>query len=80
MIEKELILFVLCLTLVLGFILGVTLGFQLYAKSNTVGDMVIAPGDEDAPHYMFLDLDMEPELLERRRHIVLNIKMVKARK
>ncbi len=47
----------------MALLVGVAIGFQLSEDQRTAGNLVIAPGDEDAPNYMFLDLDMNPESL-----------------
>ncbi len=72
--------FVLFCMMALSLILGLLLGFHLYAKSNCAGDLVIAPGDEDAANYMFLDLERTPEFLEEQDMVVLHIKKLSARK
>ena len=77
--NKELIWFVLFLVMALGVVIGVLLGVNLYGKSNCAGDLVIAPGDEDAPNYMFLDLARAPECLEKENLVVLRIKKVGTR-
>lgn len=46
----------------MALLVGVAIGFQLSEDQRTAGNLVIAPGDEDAPNYMFLDLDMNPEM------------------
>ena len=72
--------FVLFCMMALSLVMGLLLGFHLYAKSNCAGDLVIAPGDEDSPNYMFLDLERTPEFLEEQDMVVLHIKKVSARK
>ena len=76
----ELFWFVLFCMMALSLVSGLLLGFHLYVKSNCAGDLVIAPGDEDAPNYMFLDLARTPESLEEQDVVVLKIKKVSARK
>lgn len=76
----ELFWFVLFCMMALSLVAGLLLGFHLYAKSNCAGDLVIAPGDEDAPNYMFLDLARTLESLEEQDVVVLKIKKVSARK
>lgn len=73
MIEKELILFVIGLIAALSLMAGVTIGFWLYAKSNVRGNLVIAPGDEEAANYLFLDLDVQPTILTRQKYVVLRV-------
>ena len=63
----------------MGLLIGVAIGFQLSESQNDVGDLVIAPGDEDAPNYMFLDLITTPEEIMGRDKVVLRIKKVSAR-
>lgn len=76
----EVLWFVLFCMMALSLVMGLLLGFHLYAKSNCAGDLVIAPGDEDSPNYMFLDLERTPEFLEEQDMVVLHIKKVSARK
>lgn len=76
----EVFWFVLFCMMALSLVMGLLLGFHLYAKSNCAGDLVIAPGDEDSPNYMFLDLERTPEFLEEQDMVVLHIKKVSARK
>ena len=77
--NEEAICFVLFCAMALSLVVGVLLGFHLYARSNCAGDLVIAPGDEDAPNYMFLDLARAPECLEKENLVVLRIKKVGTR-
>ena len=65
--------------LVMGVLIGVAIGFQLSENQNDVGDLVVAPGDEDAPNYMFLDLITTPEEIMGRDKVVLRIKKISAR-
>ena len=44
--NNELVYFVLLCVSALTFISGVMLGFRLRVKSDAVGDIMIAPGDE----------------------------------
>ena len=67
-------------TMGLGLIVGIALGFNLSEDQRCAGDLVIAPGDEDAADYMFLDLAMEPEKLRKRDKVVLCIRKVGTRK
>ena len=60
--------------------LGIAIGFNLSEGQRCVGDLVIAPGDEDADHYMFLDLAKSPETLAGKERVMLNIKMIRTRK
>lgn len=76
----EVFWFVLFCMMALSLVMGLLLGFHLYAKSNCAGDLVIAPGDEDSPNYMFLDLERTPEFMEEQDMVVLHIKKVSARK
>ena len=78
--NMEVYWFVLFCMMALSLVMGLLLGFHLYAKSNCAGDLVIAPGDEDSPNYMFLDLERTPEFLEEQDMVVLHIKKVSARK
>lgn len=64
----------------MALLVGVAIGFQLSEDQRTAGNLVIAPGDEDAPHYMFLDLDMNPESLTKDEKVVLRVKKITARK
>lgn len=64
----------------LGLVLGIAIGFNLSEGQRCVGDLVIAPGDEDADHYMFLDLAKSPETLAGKERVMLNIKMIRTRK
>lgn len=77
--NEEAIWFVLFGVMALGIVIGILLGVNLYGKSNCAGDLVIAPGDEDAPNYMFLNLERNPEYLEQQDLVVLRIKKVAAR-
>lgn len=64
----------------MALIVGVAIGFQLSEDQRTAGNLVIAPGDEDAPNYMFLDLDMNPESLTKDEKVVLRVRKITARK
>lgn len=63
----------------MGLLIGVAIGFQLSESQNDVGDLVIAPGDEDAPNYIFLDLDTTPDDIRGRDHVLLNVRSISAR-
>lgn len=75
----ELVYFVLFCVSALTFISGVMLGFRLRVKSDAVGDLMIAPGDEDEQPYMFLDLITTPDDFEENDYVVLHIKKVETR-
>ena len=64
----------------MALLVGVAIGFQLSEDQRTAGNLVIAPGDEDAPNYMFLDLDMNPESLTKDEKVVLRVRNITARK
>lgn len=64
----------------MALLVGVAIGFQLSEDQRTAGNLVIAPGDEDTPNYMFLDLDMNPESLTKDEKVVLRVKKITARK
>lgn len=64
----------------MALLVGVAIGFQLSEDQRTAGNLVIAPGDEDAPNYMFLDLDMNPESLAKDEKVVLRVRKITARK
>lgn len=64
----------------MALLVGVAIGFQLSEDQRTAGNLVIALGDEDAPNYMFLDLDMNPESLTKDEKVVLRVKKITARK
>jgi hypothetical protein len=64
----------------MALLVGVAIGFQLSEDQRTAGNLVIAPGDEDAPSYMFLDLDMNPESLTKDEKVVLRVRKITARK
>lgn len=64
----------------MALLVGVAIGFQLSEDQRTAGNLVIAPGDEDAPNYMFLDLDMNPENLTKDEKVVLRVRKITARK
>ncbi len=64
----------------MALLIGVAIGFQLSEDQRTAGDLVIAPGDEDSPNYMFLDLETSPERLTRNEKVVLRVKKIAARK
>lgn len=64
----------------MALLVGVAIGFQLSEDQRTAGSLVIAPGDEDAPNYMFLDLDMNPESLTKDEKVVLRVRKITARK
>ena len=63
--DAKLFLIVFICIAALGLVLGIAIGFNLSEGQRCVGDLVIAPGDEDADHYMFLDLAKSPETLAR---------------
>ena len=77
--NNELVYFVLFCVSALTFISGVMLGFRLRVKSDAVGDLMIAPGDEGEQPYMFLDLVMTPDDFEENDYVVLHIKKVETR-
>lgn len=64
----------------MALLVGVAIGFQLSEDQRTAGNLVIAPGDEDAPNYIFLDLDMNPESLAKDEKVVLRVRKITARK
>ena len=64
----------------MALLIGVAIGFQLSEDQRTAGNLGIAPGDEDAPNYMFLDLDMNPESLTKDEKVVLRVRKITARK
>ena len=64
----------------LGLVLGVAIGFNLSESQRCVGDLVIAPGDEDAENYMFLDLATPVDRLMGKDCVMLHIKNVETRK
>lgn len=64
----------------MALLVGVAIGFQLSEDQRTAGNLVIAPGDEDAPNYMFLDLDTNPESLTKDEKVVLRVRKITARK
>lgn len=64
----------------MALLVGVAIGFQLSEDQRTAGNLVIAPGDEDAPNYMFLDLDMNPESITKDEKVVLRVRKITARK
>lgn len=64
----------------MALLVGVAIGFQLSEDQRTAGNLVIAPGDEDAPNYMFLDLNMNPEILTKDEKVVLRVRKITARK
>ncbi len=64
----------------MALLVGVAIGFQLSEDQRTAGNLVIAPGDEDSPNYMFLDLETSPECLTRNEKVVLRVKKIAARK
>lgn len=64
----------------MALLVGVAIGFQLSEDQRTAGNLMIAPGDEDAPNYMFLDLDMNPESLTKDEKVVLRVRKITARK
>lgn len=64
----------------MALLVGVAIGFQLSEDQRTAGNLVITPGDEDAPNYMFLDLDMNPESLTKDEKVVLRVRKITARK
>lgn len=70
----------------MGISIGAIIGFELCEghpercfEKNCVGDILIAPGDEDAGRYLFLDLDEEPEQLENEGFVVLHVRKIAAR-
>lgn len=76
---KEWICIALFVVLGLGIAVGVLLGVTLYGKSNCAGALVVTPGDEDASHYMFLDLTQNPDTLARQEFVLLRVKTIKPR-
>lgn len=78
--DARLFLIVFICIAALGLVLGIAIGFNLSEGQRCVGDLVIAPGDKDADHYMFLDLAKSPETLAGKERVMLNIKMIRTRK
>lgn len=71
---------------VMGIGIGAAVGFTLYKshprqifEDSCCGELIVAPGDEDAERYMFLDLDEEPASIEQKEFVVLYVKNVQAR-
>lgn len=60
--------------IVLGFLLGLSLGDRFAQEKNAVGNLIIAHGEENEPPYMFLDLVLSTEYLEHNDYVVLKIK------
>ena len=50
--DARLFLIVFICIAALGLVLGIAIGFNLSEGQRCVGDLVIAPGDEDADHYI----------------------------
>ena len=78
--DAKLFLIIFICIAALGLVLGIAIGFNLSESQRCIGDLVIAPGDEDADHYMFLDLGKGPNALAGKERVMLNIKMIQARK
>lgn len=67
-------------TFLLGIAAGIVIGFRVYEHDRCAGDLVIAPGDADAPHYMFLELAEPPEHLKGNDTVLLRVRDIEARK
>ena len=60
--------------IVLGFLFGVSVGWKCVHGRNAVGNLMIAPGDENEQPYIFLDLTTSVEYLESSEYVVLKVK------
>lgn len=68
------------LAIVLGFLLGLTLGMTHDYRKKAVGTLLIGyTGEEDDGAHMFLNMDKAVEDIESSEYAVLRIKKVKAR-
>ena len=65
--------------IVLGFLFGVSVGWKCVHGRNAVGNLMIAPGDENEQPYIFLDLTTSIEYLESSEYVVLKVKPLETR-
>ena len=65
--------------IVLGFLFGVSVGWKCVHGRNAVGNLMIAPGDENEQPYIFLDLTTSVEYLESSEYVVLKVKPLETR-
>lgn len=65
--------------IVLGFLFGVSVGWKCVHGRNAVGNLMVAPGDENEQPYIFLDLTTSIEYLESSEYVVLKVKPLETR-
>lgn len=65
--------------ILLGFLLGVSLGWGSVHKRKSVGKLLVAPSEDGEAPYMFLDLSVPGEYLEQTEYVLLKVEQVKAR-
>lgn len=65
--------------ILLGFLLGISLGWGAIHERKSVGRILIAPGEEGEAPYMFLDLTISGEYLEQTEYVLLKVEHVKTR-
>lgn len=79
-IEMVYLVYLLALIfIVLGFLFGVSVGWKCVHGRNAVGNLMIAPGDENEQSYIFLDLTTSVEYLESSEYVVLKVKPLETR-
>lgn len=74
-----LVYFLAALFIFLGFLLGISLGWLHDQNKKAVGNLIVAPGEEEEPPYIFLDLGVPTEYFEGHDYILLKIKRTEAR-
>ena len=65
--------------ILLGFLLGISLGWGAVHSKKSVGKLLIAPGEDGEAPYMFLDLVISGEYLEQTEYVLLKVEHVKTR-
>lgn len=62
--------------IVIAFIFGVVLGCiaaYLLLQSRSIGTLRIDESDPDGSLYFFLELSTQPEVVKRKKHVVLRV-------
>lgn len=65
--------------ILLGFLLGISLGWGAIHKHTSAGKLLIAPGEEGEPPYVFLELWVSEEALGASEYVTLKVEHLKTR-
>ena len=69
------------LAIILGFALGLVLGWNHHYKKDAIGTLLVGyTGEKDDAAHLFLNMDEPVDSIETREYAVLRVKKVKARK